>query len=504
MANKNFWLGMLIMTLLFGTIGCDTGTNGDAGEPAGITYTVEADGTLDKETSTQLNFTFSEAVDSLRLGDITIFASTGKAAVNTSIKNYLKGGGTEWTLSIKQVTQGKIRVQITKDGVYRGRMTLLVHQNTASASTKDDAITLSASQWEDGSLAAGEAKWYKFEAAAGKNYRVQWKNYYYQPAGEDYTGAVKATAYQNDGTTVISDWGTDSNGYYYPRPLSMVSGTVYLKVELFRDDVPGSYAVRFYDQASMPQVVLRFHSTHSGKVKATVVPSVAVKWNVNPLTYTAGEDVAAKATVSGFRVHRSDTETGEYEQIGEDFIFTGFKVTGAPSSDADRVIYCDKDVIVGKAYWYKVTAYNSTGETEMSDPIQSEAVPDPASVPLTMGVQAEGRLTEETDTAAAWYTFEATSGKTYRVQWNSNENSEAGNWTTKYGRIKVSAFTADKELVNLKTDYNNGAENGWSTPGTISGVSGTVYLRVNLIYITNPNGPGSYFTGPYTIKVSEQ
>jgi hypothetical protein len=512
MANKKFWPGMLVTALVFGTalIGCDNGTSSGSvgsGEAAGITYTVEADGKVDKETSTQLTFTFDAAV-SLKDGDIHINEGTGKAAKNTSIRENLTGSGTSWTLSITRVTAGKIRVKIDKDGIERSRKTVLVHQNTSSALTKEDAITLSAGQWEDGSITYGETKWYKFEAAAGKDYRIQWKNLWYKYAGEDYTAGIrKVTSYQSDGTTIISNnWEDDlADGYTRPKPLSGVSGTVYLKVEIHQIDktLEGTFAVRFYDQASMPQVTIMVNYP-----RATVAPSVVVKWNVQSLSYNGGkEDTAAKNTVNGFRVFRSNTESGTYTQIG-DFTFTEFRVILYPSSDADRVIYCDKDVTVGKTYWYKVTAYNSTGETDMSEPRESEVVPAPTSIPLTIGgaqtsgelIKAESR--DETDKLAAWYSFEATSEKTYRVQWNSYEDNDKV--LSRYGWIWVSAFTAEKELINFQPVYDSGSEKGWTAPGTVSGVSGTVYLKVNLKYLRNPNGPGGYLDGPYTIKVSEE
>jgi hypothetical protein len=516
--NKNFWPGMLILALVLGTalIGCENGTNagtnnggntGSVGGPADITYAVEADGTADKETSTQLTFTFSAAVSDLEVGDIEIIADTGTgaAAVNQSIRDNLTGDDTNtiWKLSITRITAGTIRLQITKDGVERGRKTVLVHQNTAPALTKDDAIKLTGGKWEDGSITEGTSRWYKFDAESGVNYSVQWKHAHDKPRGENYTASVKATAYKSDGTTIISDdWELLDFAYTYPKALSGVSGTVYLKVEIIPTYSGGTFAVRFYDQASMPQVTIVVDSA-----RATIVPFVAVKWHVQPLSLYGGNSDDAKGTVSGFRVYRSNTETGAYNQIGEDFIFTDYQLTNIPSSDAGRVIYYDKDVIAGSSYWYKVTAYNSTGETEMSSPRQSEPVPGPTeTLPLIIGAEkTEGTLKDETE--VVWYTFTAEAGETYSVQWETNMDNSQNSYSV-YGSIAVSVFTADKELVNFKTTYSDGSAEGYKVPGTISGVSGTVYIKINLRYVSNPYGPGGYYAGPeagptYSIKVSK-
>jgi len=543
MSNKKFWSGMLIMALVFGTavIGCDTGTNagsntGSAGpvEPDDITYEVTANGALDTKTSTELTFTFSEAVD-LISSNIRITNVTGKAAADTSKKDNLKGGDTSWTLIITGVTAGKIRVQIDKDGIERGRKTVLVHQYTASALTKEDAIPLTAGQWEDGSIVYGDAKWYKFETEAGKEYRVQWKNQNDQPVGADYTAYSKIIAYQSDGTTTINGSFNDSgywdspltqggsywSPYYAYSPqwknlISGQSGTVYLKVEVSSSEFEGTFAVRFYDTANMPKVNVSFFSA-----MATPVPSVSIKWCVVPLS-----DSITTSEVTGFRVYRSDTQTGTYTQIGEDFMpGTGFNLVGYDASnDADRVIYYDnKDLTVGKTYWYKVIAFNKSGETDFSDPIESEKVPGPIATPLTIGAAAvEGTLPAPLGTVmygtdlpypippeANWYTFTAEAGKTYKVQWESYEDGDSDK--SKYGCVAVCVFTADKECIDFITPYStrryNGVSKGYTTPGTVSGVSGPVYIRVNLYIQINSYGPGRWYTAgdpSYTIRVYKE
>jgi len=484
MTNKKFCSGMLIMALVFGTaiIGCDTG-NMNAG-PNEITYTVEANGTVNEETSTQLYFTFSSAVSDLTVENIDIFSGTGEAEVN-QIKGNLIGSGTNWTLSITKVKAGKIRVSIDKAGIERGRKTVFVYKDSATGEDANRAIKLTSKFWEEENIATGGAKWYKFEAEEGTEYRVQWKDN--NSPSEDYSAWIRVTVYRSDGTTIISTYGGNNvNGYRDPKPVSGVSGTVYLKVErLYRD---GKYAIRFYEPAGMPQVFITVDSA-----RATVVPSIAVKWYVKSLSATN------EINVSGFKVYRSNTETGTYTQIGENYPITDFPLSDyQPTTDAGKIIYIDKNVTVGNTYWYRVSAYNSDGEEgDMSDQKQSEAVPGPTSVPLTIGAdKTEGTM--DTVTQVDWYTFTAESGKTYRVQWESAVDNPVGWYRGGFADIWVSVFTNDRELIDFKESYGNGYSSGWTTPGTVSGVSGTVYLKLDI------REKQTYSLGKYSIKVYEE
>jgi len=470
MANKKFWSGMLIMALVFGTviIGCDTGNNKSN---VIITYTVEANGTVDEETSSQLYFTFDAAVD-LRVEDIAIIDSStpGKAEKNGRAKDgALTGSGTSWTLNITKVTAGKIRVQITKAGIERGRKTVTVHKDNATGEDSDQAITLASTLWEEGSLANREAVlWYKFEAEAGKDYRVQWKDKFGNFGSESYEAVVKVTAYKSDHTTIISDDINEATGGYEGRPISGVSGTVYLKVELAYfygfGSFSGSFAIRIYDPALMgPQDIILIYS-----VRATIVPSVVVSWEIR------SEEPYES---SGYKVYRSDTEDGTYTQVGE-------------VTDSSICSYVDTTVKAGKTYWYKIAGYNSKGEGEKSEPKESEVVPAEVATVLTFGVVKEGDLKEETQ--VDWYKFTAEAGKTYTVQWESRMNNHLGWWLDDSpfsAVIQVSAFS-DKTPID---DFQN-VFPGWDDPKTISGLSGTVYLKVEV----------DTYPGTYTIKVTQE
>jgi len=338
--------------------------------------------------------------------------------------------------------------------------------DTADGSSIEQAITLSITQWKEGEVATGEAKWYKFEAASETSYRVQWKDKYEKSDSDTYTAWIKVTAYQSDGTTKISNIDESASlGLTLPRTVSGVSGTVYLKVEPYSSNASyaGTYTIRFYDPAIVvPQVPMSI-----SYVSATPVPTVVVSWDYS----TSG--------VTGYRLYRSSTETGEYTKIGAD-------ITNYYTSS-----YTDTSVSAGNTYWYKVAAYNSVGEGEKSDAKQSDTVPA-ASVgtSLTIGTEKTD-CTISTATQVDWYTFTAVSGTTYKLQWEDHWDSSTGSFSSSSytGVVQVSAFKSDGTPI-----LRNSIE-GWSYPSTVSGVSGTVYIKV-IAYST--------YTGTYGIKVYQQ
>jgi hypothetical protein len=477
MTNKNFWLGMLIIALVLGTvvIGCDNGTTGNAtpggsvGGPADITYTVEANGEADKDTSTQLTFTFS-AVTDLELEDIIIIPVTGKASRDVSVNGTLTGDGTSWTLLINKVTEGKIRVIIEKEGIERGRKTVNVYKNSTGGGNSGQAIPLLNNRWEEGRLDSKEdEKWYMFEAVSGENYFVERKDKSGAPIFTDKI-YVKVTAWESDAITQIENFDEDGQGSYRPALLSGVSGTVYLKVETAWWSSPGTFSIKFYAQSSIkgPRDIIRVN-----EAKAMADISLKVSWSVN----AKGEYLDPLESV-GCKLYRSDTEDGEYKEIAD--------VTEIPEHRYDSWVYIDKNVMVGKTYWYKVAGYDSEGEIgAMSEPKESELLQDVDAgiVVLTVGGRGEGdEFTLTNVDQVHWYKFEAEPGITYWVEQDNRDHIDG----TPYGAaVNIFGFTSDKTPI---------AE---STVALIEGLSGTIYLKV--VWVNDPRNR----LGPYKIRVYE-
>jgi hypothetical protein len=116
--------------------------------------------------------------------------------------------------------------------------------DTLPASGSITALT--PADWANGNIAtAGEVDLYKFTAAAGTTYYLQWDDSG-QGSGA-YTCDVKVSAYRaSDTGTILS--ATDS-GYSSPRSVSVSPGdTIYVRVEGYSTGSTGTYAVRYYEE----------------------------------------------------------------------------------------------------------------------------------------------------------------------------------------------------------------------------------------------------------------
>jgi fibronectin type 3 domain-containing protein len=109
----------------------------------------------------------------------------------------------------------------------------------------ESVTALTHNTWTDGTLAAGDVHWYKFDASAGVSCRIQWDDSY-QGSGT-YSCDVKVSAYRDsDGTAVFS---SADSGYASPRTVSVsASDTIYVRVEGYGLSNSGTYAVRYYQQ----------------------------------------------------------------------------------------------------------------------------------------------------------------------------------------------------------------------------------------------------------------
>jgi hypothetical protein len=113
-----------------------------------ITWTAEADGEADITTSTKITFTFTDTVEGLTVGDISVTGDTG-----TATKGTLNGDDTTWTLDITVETAGAINVSINKAGIESGAKSVAVfklyeapvefglYRNTGTETERLEAVT---------------------------------------------------------------------------------------------------------------------------------------------------------------------------------------------------------------------------------------------------------------------------------------------------------------------------------------------------------------------------
>jgi hypothetical protein len=137
---------------------------------------------------------------------------------------------------------------------------------------------------------------------------------------------------------------------------------------------------------------------------------------------------------------------------------------------------------IGHTLTVRVYAVGSTGYKESTPTAAVTGTP----TPLTVGADAASAVWQTGAIAADesdWYSFTAASGTTYKVQWDDSIQGTA----TYSANVNGSAYRADG------TAFFTDLYNSYTTPQTITGYSGTVYLKVT-----------PYFSGPlgtYAVRV---
>jgi hypothetical protein len=170
-------------------------------------------------------------------------------------------------------------------------------------------------------------------------------------------------------------------------------------------------------------------------VNALPVPKNFLSWTAVP-------------GAAGYQLYRNTDPASGYNQIG---------------GNLNTLLYVDANVYGGITYYYRVSAYNALGEGEKSPAVSATPLP---AVSLTEKVWAEESLNAG---EVQWYMFTAAAGTTYRIQWNGAAPQGDGAKTLP---VVVSAYTDDGALI-----FEDKTE-GWTTPETLSGLTGTVYLKV--------------------------
>jgi fibronectin type 3 domain-containing protein len=309
----------------------------------------------------------------------------------------------------------------------------------------DPGTLLTMNTWVNGDITTtGDVHWYKFTAAAGSSYQVQWNDAFEGDGTKDTI--IRVSAFTDDGSSIFVEaaFGWDS-----PKPVTGVSGTVYLKVQGNSSSSTGTYGIRYYDPALLPpQEPMTISS-----VTASPVPSIVVRWNSVP-------------DITGYRLYRSTSEAGPWE---------------TPITDTSSTSYTDITVASGQTYYYKVSAYNGNGEGTKSSAVSDTTPGLDLGTLLTIDNWSDGEIITAGD--VHWYKFTAAAGTSYQVQWNDSWGDG-----TKTITLYVSAFANDGSSIFVEAAF------GWDSPKPVTGVSGTVYLKVQ--------GSSSSSTGTYAIRVS--
>jgi hypothetical protein len=216
---------------------------------------------------------------------------------------------------------------------------------------------------------------------------------------------------------------------------------------------------------------------------ATSSSSITVSWN-------------AVSGATGYNVYRSSNASSAYNYIGNAYSGTSYTNGGLSANTT---------------YYYRVTAYNSYGNslqsayasaTTSSSGSGSGSGTESNPISLTINTWADGSITSSTSGNAVWYSFNVTSGTAYYVWWN---DGYAGD-NTKTLDAKVSGYYGNGSSIFLNTD------SGWSTPAqfTASSTSSTVKIKVEpysssytgtfaVAYSTSSTRPGSGSGSPVDV-----
>jgi hypothetical protein len=314
--------------------------------------------------------------------------------------------------------------------------------------TEDDnwfepkAVLLTHNTFADGVMTNyARTAWYKFSGESGKTYQVQWNSATYGD-GTKTCSYVYVTAFSDSGSVFFTN---TYNGWTSPQIIFPRSETVYL---LVTTSYSGTYAIKYFDIGSLPP-------QEAMTLSAAWEPwGIGLSWN--------------SSAAANYYLYRSTSADGEYEKI----------------ATLKNTNYKDTQLAGGTTYYYKISASNSIGEGTQSQAVSIVYVAESTLIDLTSGTSQDGSISSAGEYDL--YKFTAESGKTYEVKWNDLYQGDK----TKTVDIKVSAFKSDGSSIFSNYD------SAWTTPQTISNVSGAVYLRVNAF--SNDR------TGTYAIEYTEK
>jgi hypothetical protein len=190
--------------------------------------------------------------------------------------------------------------------------------------------------WVSNTISSSGPQYYYFSASAGTTYTVFWNDYY--EGDNTKTGDVKVSAYwYSDNSQIFS---TQDSGYTTGGVFTAAkTGYVMLNVEKGYY-YSGTYAIRYTTSGGITEPSApTSRPSMPTDVSATALSSTSIHISWNPVT-----------GATGYRVYYSDYYSGLYE-----FLY------GTSSTS-----YTDNECDPGDTWYYKISAYNDHGESDLS------------------------------------------------------------------------------------------------------------------------------------------
>jgi hypothetical protein len=295
------------------------------------------------------------------------------------------------------------------------------------------AASLAYGSWVNGNLVEAEqVDRYEFTAAAGVDYLLQWEDRYHNGDGSK-TAYLYVSAYKSDGSTIFSYVTGGSRSFNVSS-----NDTIYIEIRSIDSNYIGTYALMYYDLGIVsPQGV-----PSSLRVVGIPLPACGISWG-------------SVAGATDYELYRST--------VSADF---GYDDT--PVYSGTGTSYIDNGVTPGISYWYKVRAVNSIGNGPLSAAVSDTPAAAGTETALAPAAWMDGAI--DTTGEVDWYTFTASAGTTYLLQWDDRYNSAGGKTAYSY----VSAYKAsDWSMISYEHT------SGYSSPWDISVSStDTIYVRV--------------------------
>jgi hypothetical protein len=345
---------------------------------------------------------------------------------------------------------------------------------------------LTAGVWADGEITAASngAVWYSFNVSTLTAYNVWWNES--SPNGNGIkTLNVDVRGFYSDGSAVLG-FTTTATAWSSAKTFTpTANGTVYLKVTPYTSGQTGTFGIVYNTGllAERPNVAFNPSAT----------PLTADTWTDGEITSSVREVWYSLTVTSGtpyyFWWNEGDTGNGNRTKT-LDIRVSAFDSTGTVISDFNAIdaawttvtTFTPTTAQAGTVYIRVTPYYSTTNNTGTYGIIYSATATTRPPVPiavnnptaLTADVWTTGNIA--TTDSEVWYSFEVTSGTTYRVWWDDNGSSSSGSDLFKTLDVSVSAwYGSTGNVIFYNQDYAWSSAQSFNPPST---ETGTVYVKV--------------------------
>jgi fibronectin type 3 domain-containing protein len=204
------------------------------------------------------------------------------------------------------------------------------------------------------------------------------------------------------------------------------------------------YKVRAYNNVGESGL-----SDYASATTASGIPAAPIIIATDANQFSTYIDWKSVSGASGYRVYRADNSEGPYSTIG---------------STSYNAYYMDTGLAASTTYYYKVSAYNSVGESGLSDYASATTLSGIPAAPA--GVTAEAQ--SSSSIRVSWKSVSgATNYVVYRAAGSEGPYANiASTGSASYTDTGLSANTAYYYKVSAGNDYGEGAQSYYATTKT--------------------------------------